>query len=169
MVRPVMCTRRWQEVHHRQVHWSWRKKTLIYDHITVATNPENIRFIFSAVKHNILNIIIDDIFSNGLEWKYLSKWEKVKYILFHCVISSKQWFLKKIPTKWVYLHAWIYCMWELLVWNFYSLFSMITISHKDCICFRLWFHSQYFSSLTGQFWRRKNYMPLSLLAQNELV
>ena len=33
-------------------------RTKIYSHITIATDPDNVQFVFAAVKHTILSSII---------------------------------------------------------------------------------------------------------------
>eukprot|EP00092_Neocalanus_flemingeri_P029268 GFUD01031776.1.p1 GENE.GFUD01031776.1~~GFUD01031776.1.p1 ORF type:complete len:394 (+),score=93.50 GFUD01031776.1:177-1358(+) len=45
-----------------------RHRTTIYSHITIATDPDNVRFVFAAVKHTILSGIVDDIFSSGSDY-----------------------------------------------------------------------------------------------------
>merc|ERR1712110_409019 len=40
-------------------------RTKIYSHITIATDPDNVQFVFAAVKHTILSSIMDEIFSSG--------------------------------------------------------------------------------------------------------
>ena len=40
-------------------------RTEIYHHKTIATDPDNVKFVFAAVKHTILTRIVDEIFNNS--------------------------------------------------------------------------------------------------------
>ena len=37
-------------------------RTQIYSHVTIATDPDNVQFVFAAVKHTILSGIMEEIF-----------------------------------------------------------------------------------------------------------
>ena len=39
-------------------------RTQIFPHVTIATDPDNIRFVFAAVKHTILNTILGEMFDS---------------------------------------------------------------------------------------------------------
>jgi len=45
-----------------------RLRTQIYSHVTIATDPDNVRFVFAAVKHTILSGIVDEIFNTGSDY-----------------------------------------------------------------------------------------------------
>ena len=38
----------------------------IYSHITCATDAENVKFVFAAVKHRILSKIMEEMFNNSV-------------------------------------------------------------------------------------------------------
>ena len=40
-------------------------RTQIYSHVTIATDPENVMFVFAAVKHTILSGIVEEIFNTA--------------------------------------------------------------------------------------------------------
>ena len=81
---------------------SGKRKSRIYHHITVATNPDNIKFVFSAVKNTILTNIIDNIFSNGLKWKcqrtslefQVFHWDPIR--IFVLLINFKNMLIKSV-------------------------------------------------------------------------
>ena len=37
-------------------------RTKIYSHVTIATDPDNVSFVFAAVKHTILSGIVEELF-----------------------------------------------------------------------------------------------------------
>ena len=43
-------------------------RTQVYSHVTIATDPDNVRFVFAAVKHTILSGIMEEIFSTGSDY-----------------------------------------------------------------------------------------------------
>ena len=43
-------------------------RTQVYSHVTIATDPDNVRFVFAAVKHTILSGIVDEIFNTGSDY-----------------------------------------------------------------------------------------------------
>ena len=40
-------------------------RTKIYSHVTIATDPDNVSFVFAAVKHTILSGIVEELFRKG--------------------------------------------------------------------------------------------------------
>ena len=40
----------------------------LYSHITIATDPDNVRFVFAAVKHTILTGIVQEIFNTDSDY-----------------------------------------------------------------------------------------------------
>ena len=57
----------------------------LYSHITIATDPDNVRFVFAAVKHTILTGIVQEIFNTDSD--YLQENILVISIFIHYIAS----------------------------------------------------------------------------------
>ena len=44
-------------------------RTKIYSHLTIATDPDNVQFVFAAVKHTVLSSIMAEIF----RWREITR------------------------------------------------------------------------------------------------
>ena len=60
-------------------------RTKIYSHITIATDPDNVEFVFAAVKHTILSSIMDEIFRSEI-----FVWRRDKEFSWYTEIVLKQ-------------------------------------------------------------------------------